>query len=205
MARGFGDESHHYSKFNGNLSNGELPPSTRAAQLAEHFADDKRRPKNHDQESFQHLLREVLDAETDQTGQEPAFDADVGVHSKLIFVIVRAGIETDGHSNPFSTREQTLALVIDSLKALTITIRKTPSVLYTTQLYATNGRSDGNSVYRWLFPKVLPLFLSFDDVRIQTQIIEILRISIQSEQDQRSLKNSGRPILKYLRSLLRGR
>lgn len=74
------------------LENGDIPPSTLAAQIADRMVDGHHGPRDDDSENFQLLLQELLEASDATSQPESNIADDPAVNSRLIYVIVRAGL-----------------------------------------------------------------------------------------------------------------
>lgn len=192
----------HHVVPNGNSTNGDLPPSTRAAQLAEHLTNNQTQAQDSDSESFQQLLREVLAGNFDQSTED---DLEIEVNGRLIFVIVRAGIEAAISPSPFISSSSLRKHVVDSLRAIELTVQRSPGVLYTAAPSPPENDEPGVPLYQWLLPKVLALLSKNEFLELFDQIVALLVVCIKAQEifSKPDLGSAG--VLIYIKGFIRGR
>ena len=157
MTRGVGRSGSGRPPLNELHPNGEPPQSTLAAQLVNKITDGKRRPRNQDEETFQQLLKEVLDSENEVTSTATNVDSNLNVNNKLIFVIVKAGLDPLTQENPFSRHNEQIRRAVESLHAIQITMRQTPTVLFACPSCSDDASQHDVPLFLWLMPKLLIL------------------------------------------------
>ena len=184
--------------------NGDPPPSTLAAQLVQHFTNGTRRPKLQDHEAFRQLLLEVLGTAADQSGPLVPFENDVDINSKLIYVIVKAGLESPSSRNPFSNGSDSYQEVVDSLAALEVTINTCPKVLFVTSPNQEAQSLGSVQLYQWLFPRLLAFSAKPDILDGHKGIENLLKLCIMKEEKLQLAAAKHRPILAYLKGCTRG-
>lgn len=182
----------------------DLPQSTLAAQLVDRFTDGKKHSKSQDQETFQLLLREILGCERGQKARGEALENNKDVDCKLIYVIVKAGLEKPTFDDPFNGQVGLTKPVIDSMTAIEFTIRRNPEVLFA---FLPNQEHESRSVgplYMWLLPKVLAIIGSTDKKEVIDTALQVLKTALVTERKThiKGLK-IGR-VLKYVKGCITG-
>ena len=198
------DNSRQHQNGHVDASNGDVPPSTRAAQLAEHLVDGQQRTRNQDQQSFQQLLREVLESASEHAHNDQTFDRSAEVNGKLIFVIVRVGIDSVTQSSPFNPKSQQEDQLLDSLKAIRISLQRSPAVLFSPS--PDSRLEDGNKIclYEWLFQRVLAVATTINHTKVQTQIALLLKTALLCEHGLSEQPSGVAGISTYLRCMTQG-
>ena len=188
---------------NGHAQNGDLPASTRAIQIADRLADGRRHGHPQDRESFRHLLNEILESSNQQESEQIAED-DVEISSKLLFVIVKAGLEPPTPPNPFSIIADVNAQLLDSLKAVLITLARCPAVTFSPP---PNHPSEGTRCgffFYWLIPKVLLCSISVDDYQIHETASNIIETCLLAGRQSKVSPAEWEAVPKYLKEFLKG-
>ena len=204
MTRGIGRSGSGRPVLNELHYNGEPPQSTRAAQLVNQITDGKRRPTNQDEETFKLLLKEVLDSEDDVTSTATTLENNLDVNYKLIYVIVKAGLDTLVQDNPFKQRKEHIRQTTESLFAIRLTLRRTPAVIFTVP--ATNdGEPLGNvPLFLWLMPKLLTLLSPSIDDEIREAAKSLLEFALKIEQRIHMRGVKAKTLLRYLQGWVGG-
>lgn len=204
MARGVGRTSSDRPVLNEMHPAGDPPQSTLAAQIVNQFTDGKRRPKTQDQETFRQLLREVLAFDSERLPQENTFESSIDVNHKLIYVIVKAGIDVLTYESPTGEPSDLSMQAIDSVAAIEITIRKCPEVLFVT---ASNQEIDlrcGGPLFTWLLPKLLTLAGNHKENEIKHRVFALLKTALIAERHAHVKGMKKCLILRYLRGCIQG-
>ncbi|KAF3048901.1 serine/threonine-protein kinase M1 [Didymella keratinophila] len=131
---------------NGN-ANGNLPPSTIAAQIVNNAAKSHSRQDAASKVTFGELLKEFL--------QHPNTDEPDAQLVAFICVVAEAGLEGLFRNDPFAQDEQR-EQGIRSINAITYLLHRKPHLL----LQPKDGEDSGSPrppVILWLFPKLLGL------------------------------------------------
>ena len=200
MARGLREASLPKPVANGeNTSYGDLPPSTRAAQLAEHFASATGRGEDKNQESFQLLLDEVLAGNVEPSTNDVPLETQV--NARLIFVIVRAGIDAALSPSPFVNRSSLAKQLNDSLKATVLTIERCPAVLRAKAPLEDHPRGTNLPFHLWLIPKVLAAASFTNADGIHENVTAVIASCVRATKVDRSLVV---PVDVYVKGLVRG-
>lgn len=181
-------------------TNEDAPSSSIAARIADRLAHVRQNSSSHDEQSFSLLLKEVLDR--DDAGEvDHAADNNPTASSRLIQVIIQAGLDTYTRAEANVVSQKKPADVIKSLKAIDLTISRCPDVLFQP---LEHDSSSGFPLFAWLIPKVL-LNVSdseFEDIeRLVLRLVE--RWQTISELETTTLRRTPR-ISDYLRRLITG-
>ena len=182
----------------------EQPHSTLAAKLVSHFTDGKRRPKNQDEETFGQLLREILGTESGQVVRSEALETDSDVDCKLIYVIVKAGLEKVTLNDPFNGRTQLSRQAIDSLAAINFTIKRNPEVLFVAPQYQELDPRPVGPLYLWLLPKMLAVAGAPQDTGTTDGVLGILTTFLINERKTHVRNVNSHPVLKYMKGCING-
>lgn len=184
--------------------NGEPPKSTLAAQLVNQLADSKRHPKNQDQETFRQLLREILNAENDHDSHASSHDVDSNVDYKLVYVVIKAGLETPTGESPFDKQAEYFRQVHDSLAAVEYTLVRNPKVLYADAPAQVPGPDHQGPLFLWLIPKILAITGESQQESIANSILKLFRTILFSEKNTHSTRVKKYSILKYVKGCFKG-
>ncbi|KAL9130247.1 MAG: hypothetical protein Q9217_001540 [Psora testacea] len=201
MARGIGRSGSGRPALNELHPNGEPPQSTLAAQLVNKITDGRRRPMNQDEETFKQLLREVLDSENEVTSTATTIEANWNVNYKLIYVIVKAGLDVLTQDDPFIRRNVQITQAIDSLTAIQMTLRRTPTVLFFAPARSDDGSQRDVPLLLWLMPKLLALLSPNVHGEIREAAERLLRTSLMVERKAHMRGIKARTLLRYLQRL----
>lgn len=126
-------------------ANGEgPPPSTLAAQLVRDHTESK--PRIGDA-TFSQLLQEIL-------GSQHAPELDPTINFRLIQVIAEAGLDVLHTHDPFVRRDELVQQAADSLAVMTITLRRSPELIFYDSLGVPTNPPVPN-LLQWLLPKLL--------------------------------------------------
>lgn len=184
--------------------NGDPPQSTLAAQLVQQFTVGQDYSKFNNEETFQQLLQEVLGANTDQPAAVEALKNDVGVNSKLIYVIAKAGLESLSLRNYLDKNLDSYQRVTDSLAAIKSTIKKCPNVLFVQSPDVEIDSNDHGQLFQWLLPKLFSLLAKSKNVQNQEALADLLKSCMMG--GGKSLSNTSRYglIMAYIQGCTRG-
>ena len=183
--------------------NAKQPQSTLTAQLVSHFTNGKKGPQTQDEEALSQLLQEILGTESDQVGRE-AGKTDSDVDCKLIYVIVKAGLEKATLDDPLHGKTGLSRQATDSLAAIDFTIKRNPEVLFVApQFQGLDPRPIG-PVYLWLLPKLLALTGRLQDSGITDGVLAVLTTFSINERKTHVQKVISHPVLKYMKGCING-
>ena len=201
MARGVGRNDSSRPALNG--LNGDPPQSTLAEQLVNRFTSDTRILPPQDDDTFTQLLREVLDGDAYlNSAQTPETNLDVTY--RLIYVIVKAGLEVLTSDDPFARHEERTDQALTSLKAIELTFCRSPNALFHVPSSSIDATLENIPLILWLLPKVLAL-LSFEKSDIvQTGSASLLVNLISLEVKLHPKRVKSRCIERYLKAVAEG-
>ena len=188
---------------NGHLHNGEPPQSTLAAQLL-HRLDGEQRGSNRDEGTFRQLLQEVLDVHREPSSTAVSVDNDV-TNYKLIFVIVKAGLDPLTRDDPFSGHDEQIQLALDSIKAIDVTLKQTPALLTTTLEEDVQSPVSGTPMLFWLLPKLMHLLSLQRSDTVKTACGRCLRDVLVMETKVHLKGCKSKPLLRYLQTAVTGK
>ena len=184
--------------------NGEPPQPTLAAQLVNRITSGERPPRKQDEETFKQLLREVLENENVPSTTARQAGTNLEVNYKLIYVIVKAGLDPANHSNPFDQRDDPIKRACESLDAIRITLRQAPNVLFSSAFPGLECSAVNPPLMLWLFPKVLALLTLECDEQLKAACDRFFESALSLEK-RVHLKNIKRKSLfRYLCGCIQG-
>ena len=204
MARAMGGGGSGRAILNQLPQNAEPPQSTLAAQLVSHFTDGKKHPKNQDEEVFGQLLREILGTESGQVVRAEPPETDSDVDCKLIYVIVKAGLEKIISTNPFDGKTELSRQTTDSLAAINFTIEKNPEILFVAPQFQEIDPQPIRPLYLWLVPKLLALTGCLQDSGVTEGILRVFATLLVNERKTHVRKMNLHPVLRYVKGCING-
>ena len=184
--------------------NAEQPQSTLTAQLVSHFTNGKKGPQTQDEEAFSQLLREILGTENGQVVRREALKMDSDVDCKLIYVIVKAGLEKATLDDPLDGKTGLSRQATDSLAAIDFTIKRNPEVLFVTPQFQELDPRPIGPLYLWLLPKLLALTGRLQDSGITDGVLAVLTTFSINERKTHVQKVISHPVLKYMKGCING-
>lgn len=204
MTRGVGRTGSGRPVFGELQYNGDPPPSTLTAQLVNHLTDGKKHSKNQDEETFRQLLREILGAEGEQSSQTQTHETDNVVNCKLVYVIVKAGLETLTNRDPFGGQAEQSRQAIDSLIAVEYTLRKNPESLFILTASQESVTTPHVPLFLWLIPKLLAIAGQVQDNAVINRVLELLKtiVSLGKKTHRKGIRICS--ITKYIRGCVKG-
>ena len=204
MARGMGKPGSGHPVYNELQPNGEPPQSTLAAQLVNHFTDGKKHSRNQDQETFRQLLREILNADRQENSRGEANETDSDVNYKLIYVIVKAGLDILNADDPFDEKSELLRQATDSLAAIELTIRRSPEILFIVPSRQDPNPKSSGPLYLWLVPQLLGLAGHARDDGVGDGILRLLTTALLAEGKTHTKGGKMHSIFKYVKGCIKG-
>ena len=183
--------------------NGDLSQST-AAQLVNHFTDGKKHPKVQDQETFRQLLREVLGVGDGQSPRANVFETDSNVNYRLIYVIVKAGLDILTPEDPFRGSRDLRLQAVGSLSAIEYTIKRNPEVLFVVPPSQEGDPKPYGPLYIWLMPKLLALISHSSDDGVTDGVIRLLKAALGAEKKTHARKVGKNSVLRYMQGCVKG-
>ncbi|KAL8800292.1 MAG: hypothetical protein Q9182_005286 [Xanthomendoza sp. 2 TL-2023] len=134
---------------------GDVPPPTLAVQIADQLANGHANSPNEDVESFQLLLREILEANDDTSQPDGHMGNDPAVNCRLICVTVRAGLLQHRIASQSDDPHRRTTDAIRSLQAIDLTLSRCPDALFHPLDHFEPHSSSPSPLFAWLIPKVL--------------------------------------------------
>ena len=191
----------YHRRLQAQATNGDVPSSSVAAQLADRLATTRQNCSHQDRESFQLLLREILE-ESDHVWQaDGGANNDAVVSSKLICVIVQAGLEDPIARHPIKRTGIEPSNVLRSLQAIDLTLSRSPDALFQPLDFEFTDRLP---LFAWLIPKILAQTRESEFLEIERQVLIIIQhsLSVADRATIRGKRNSQ--ISDYIRGCIAG-
>ncbi|KAL8790467.1 MAG: hypothetical protein Q9213_000619 [Squamulea squamosa] len=186
----------------GHSRNGDVPPSTLVAQITDRMVIGQHNSRNTDKESFQLLLREILEGGDATSQPDGNIGDDAAVNSRLICVIVRAGL---GQVQTFPQVDEQNSIALDcvsSLQAIDLTISRCPdALLHPLETFDPNI-APGIPLFAWLIPKVLAEIRELDSHNIEKQVLGIINHSILTKDSTGTRYGRKSPVAKYVHACI---
>ena len=201
MARGVGRNDSSRPALKG--PNGDPPQSTLAEQLVNRFTSETRILPLQDDDTFTQLLREVLDGEAYLNSTNTP-ETNLDVTYRLIYVIVKAGLEVLTSDDPFARHDERTNQALDSLKAIELTSRRSPNALFYVPSSSIDACLEDIPLVLWLLPKLLALlsFEKFKKIRNGSESLLVNLISLEAKLHPKGFKS--RCIERYLKATVEG-
>ena len=195
--------SHAYGTVNGSQHNGP-PPSTYAAQIVDTLTKAKQQPKPDERELFQQLLREILGADEAPEPQAQTIETDINVNYRLIYVVVRAGLEVLLQEDPFQQQSVLTEQALNSLAVIQLTIERSPEVLFFIPPAHEPGFEPGGPLFLWILPKLLSILGNGRDERVQEKATDLIRAILSVQSRSSTLRKRLYPVFKYAQGCVKG-
>lgn len=162
-------------------SNDDLAASTFAAQIVDNLSSGKFSSKNEDREKFRKLLQEILHTDDDGDEITEAVEKNVDVNHRLIYVVVRAGLESLLNEDPFIDRDELKKQAVESLSVVELTVRRSPEVLFSVLQRPETDLQITGPLYLWLIPKLFIVLVRIEDDDVRQKILQVIQTAIVSE------------------------
>ncbi|KAI4170795.1 MAG: hypothetical protein LQ343_004684 [Gyalolechia ehrenbergii] len=190
-----------YQRPQAHATNGDVPPSSKAAQLADKLANARQDSSDQDQQNFNLLLQEILDGNDHVWQADRIADSDAPASSRLIQVIVQAGLSTHcrGDSNAASPRKP--SDVVRSLRAIDLTLSRCPDAFFQPLAFDS---SSGFPLFAWLIPKVLVEISDCEFQDIGRLVLKLIQRSWTIAERATTQLRSTSQVLHYFRGLITG-
>lgn len=184
--------------------NAEPPQSTLAAQLVSHFTDGKKHPRNQDEETFRQLLHEILGTGSGQIVRADPLEKDSDVDCKLIYVIVKAGLEKVALNDPFDGKTELSRQATDSLTVINSTIKRNPEVLFVAPQFQGLDPWPIGPLYLWVVPKLLALIGCLQDNAAINGVPHLFTTFLVTERRTHVRRGILHPVLRYVKGCIDG-
>ena len=179
------------------------PPSTLAAQIVNNLTKKAHSWQN--RESFQQLLREILDAEDEKDGQSDSIETNVEVNHKIIYVVIRSGIEGLFRDDPFNKKAGLVEQGLRSVAVIGLTIKRSPEVLFFTPKIGEFEPKLNGPLFLWLIPILLSVLAYEGCGGIQTATLQLLQTILGTERRTHCPGIKPQSVLKYIQGCLKGK
>lgn len=134
-----------------------LAPSSIAA-IFQNLSKVNGTPQLADRDEFQQLLAELLGSNDNDPSEVGAFEIDLSVNYRLIYIVTSAGLTILLQDDPFAVQEELVVQAVNSLLVIRMTIQRCPQVLFRPppdQSQMDEPQQD--PLFLWLLPRLLPL------------------------------------------------
>lgn len=184
--------------------NGENPPaSTVAAQIVENLTQGNYPARQPDKDKLQRLLQEILNPDDDGDDGSDKIETNIDVNCRLIYVVVRAGLESLSNKDNFENPDELHKQAIASLSVVELTVRRSPGVLFSTLHGQESYPQQVGPLYLWLIPRLFIIIGSTEDNDVRRCICEVLKTAMMAE--KANFKRSKfQHIQKYLQGCIKG-
>ena len=150
MLRRPGLSSQAHDVINGSTyRGGDSPAPTLAAQIVDRISTTIRQPHPGTGENFEQLLQEITKS---TASGNPPIENNVHLNCRLLYVVVKAGLEVLLTDDPFAIWDVQLSQASTALTIIYLTIQRTPDVLF---LDVPDGSAASLPCFLWLIPKIL--------------------------------------------------
>lgn len=193
------------SNANGQQSNGNPPSSTFAAQIVGNLASARRLSDTADkQAALRQLLQMILDAERDGDALSEAVEMNVDVNYRLIYTIVRAGLEVLSSENPFDDDREVRVQALNTLAVVELTIGRCPEVLFYVPDSNVSPPRPGGPLFLWLVPHLINLLDLDFDKGVREDAARVLGAALFVQTRTSTLRVRLHPVLKYIQGCIKG-
>lgn len=192
---------HRLRALNGNHAAAEPASQSLAVRLAPSLSQ-RRDTKEFDQESFAQLLRTCLESEED--GQTNV-DEDPEANHQLICVIVKAALNSDLAGDPFASNRSEDSRIIDSLKVIEQSIKRSPEVLYLTSGPEELGHGNVRvPLFLWLFPQLFSRLGCCKSTLISDSVFQLASTALVAEYGCAQARSSGTAVQEFFQDYVSG-
>jgi len=186
-------------------ANGEPPPSTYAAQIVDNLTSARRRSgSSGNQAHLRQLLQMILDADRNGDALSGAYETSTEVNYRLIYTIVRAGLETLSCS-PFDDQRDVQIQALNTLAVVDLTIRRCPEVLFCDSQNNDPIIRPVGPLFLWLIPHLVNLLSNETNPDIREGAVEVLRTALKVQTRASTSRSRLHPVAKYLQGCINGR
>lgn len=182
-------------------TNGDVPPSSLAAQIAGRLANGHQYSKAQERDSFCLLLGEILDGNEHVWETDAATSSDAAANSRLICVIVQAGLGLKSNRLAGILSPEEKGYIIRSLQAVDLILSRSSKALFQP---LDLDFAPGFPLFAWLIPKILVETRESDFNDIEQLVRDIINRSLTiAEQAKTRLKRVPQ-VAKYVQGLITG-
>ncbi|KAL8834033.1 MAG: hypothetical protein Q9170_003964 [Blastenia crenularia] len=182
-------------------TNGDVPSSSIAAQLADRLAHNRQDPSFQDRQSFELLLKEILNGNDLVWQADGTTSNDTATSSRLIVVIVEAGFAAPANGHSIDQSHSRLADVSRSLQAIDATLSRSPDALLQPLEF---GSATKLPLFAWLIPKILFELGDYECQDIEQLILNLVRRALSTVERARTRLGNVAQVTGYSRALVAG-
>ena len=157
----------------------EPPPSTLAAQLVDKYSKNSRRSHLKDSGAFRQLLEELLHTQHASRDSAPLEETNMLVNYKLVYVLVKAGLDPLRQNSPFDS--DLLGQTLSSLIVIRKTLERCPALLSFFPENDATRSEPGGPLYSWLIPRLLGFLEEGSDSAVKLGAEEVLRTALSAQ------------------------
>ncbi|MCJ1394432.1 serine/threonine-protein kinase M1 [Xylographa bjoerkii] len=192
------------SEVHGQQANGHPPPSTFAAQIVDNLASARQLSKSTDKQAdLRQLLQMILDADHDGDTLSEAIETSIEVNYRLIYTIVRAGLEVLSSHNPFENTRDVHVQALNTLAVVDLTIRRCPEVLFWVPSNNDPTVRPGGPLFLWLVPHLINLLGHRFDKEVSEGAANVLGTMLSAQTRASTSRIRLRPVLKYIQGCIK--
>ncbi|MCJ1477208.1 serine/threonine-protein kinase M1 [Lambiella insularis] len=189
---------------NAQRSNGNPPPSTFAAQIVDNHASARRLSDTTDKQAdLRQLLQMILDAKQDGDTLSEAVETNLEVNYRLIYTIVRAGLEVLSSQSPFDDDLEVHVQALNTLAVVDLTIRRFPEVLFCIPSGTDSSVRPGGPLFLWLMPHLINLLSLEFDKEINEAAAKVLGTALSVQTRASTSRTRLHPVLKYIQGCIK--
>lgn len=186
-------------------ANGDIPPSTLAAQIADRMVVGHHDSRDHDSESFQLLLQELLEASDPTSQPESNIADDAAVNSRLICVIVRAGLGKARTGLRIDEQRERELDSVRSLQAIDLITSRCPQTLFHPLDAFDPSIAPGSPLFAWLLPRILAEVKELKSDDTEECVLAVITRSMLLEGKTGARYGRISPITKYIYACITGK
>lgn len=185
-------------------ANGQPPPSTYAARIVDNLTGARRRSgSSANQAHLRQLLQMILDADRNGDVLSGAHETNTEVNYRLIYTIVRAGLETL-FCSPFDDQRDVQVQALNTLAVVDLTIRRSPEVLFCDPLNQDPVIRPVGPLFLWLIPHLVNLLSHETNQDIREGAEEVLTTALKVQTRASTSRSRLHPIVKFLQGCIDG-
>lgn len=184
---------------------GDPPTSTLAAQIVDNLSQGRINPNHEDRENLRKLLQEILSTDDESEEAIEMIESRVEINQRLIYVIVKFGLECLTNDDPFNDPNGLKKQAIESLSVVELTLRRSPEVLFSvTQGYGKDLPLNG-PLHLWLIPRLFQFLIRIEDRDICQRTLQVLQTTLGVERKPSLLQGRFQVILRYTQGCIKGK
>lgn len=197
-------QAQYHTNTSDTLLSGDFPTST-VAQIVDSLSQRKINPNHEDREKLQRLLQEILHTDDEREEAVETIETRVDINHRLIYVVVRVGLESLLSDDPFSDTNELKKQVNESLSVVELTLQRSPEVLFSViQGHGINLPHSG-PLYLWLIPRLFTLLTQIEDRDIFLRTLQVLQTALGVERKPSLQQGRFQVILRYTQGCIKGK